>query len=151
MAVNVFGVTPAVIAGRLANLTIGTSTPVTQLAVEDMIDEMASVLAREAEAVGISTATLAASGDTEATYNLFRAALIYGVADRLVVARARGTGDIDRPFLRLYEQTIETIRLRPQAVDDTAATNRTYNLAAAAYASETVVPGLAGKIIRGGL
>jgi hypothetical protein len=148
---NTFGVTPATVAARIQNLTISTTSDPSYATVEEVIGEIASQLEDECAAMGIDASSAVDSGGTATLYKQIRAALIYGVADSVLTARRRGTGEIERPYKVLYDETIDRIRRRPQTVSAESGVDVTVNLGAPEYARQTFVPGLPGKILRGGL
>lgn len=151
MAINTFGVTPAVIASRAHNLGISVSSAPDSDAVEDMIDEVAAAIGGECEAVGISASAAVDSGATQSLYLLCRSALINGVIDRLILSRNPRGAPVDRPYRALYDEAIDQIRRRPQTVSSESGVDVTVDLGASQYRDRTLVPGIAGKIIRGGL
>lgn len=151
MAINTFGVTPAVIAARLHSLAISTTTSPATDAIEDMIDESAADLDGECSAMGIDAATAVDSGGTESLYKQLRAALIYAVLDLVLVSRRRGSESADRPYKALYDEKIARIRARPQTVSSQSGVDVTVDLGSSTYAADIYVPGVVGKVLRGGL
>lgn len=151
MAINTFGVTPAVIVARAQNLSISlTSAPDTAV-VTDIISEVSSDIADECAAVGIDAASAINSGATEGLYLQCRRAVISGVIDTLILARNPRGAPVDRSYKALYDETVKRIREKPQTVSDQSNVDVTIDLGAPEYASRTFVPGLGGKIVRGGL
>jgi hypothetical protein len=151
MAINTFGVTPAVVAARVHSLSISTTSGPDTAAIEDVIDEVASWVSDECDAMGIDAESATDSGGTETLYKQLRSAIIYGVADQVLLARSRGSLPADRAYKVQYDETIERIRKRPQSVSSQSGVDVTVDLGAQAYRDATLVPGLPGKILRGGM
>ena len=101
--------------------------------------------------MGIDAESATDSGGTETLYKQLRSAIIYGVADQVLLARSRGSLPADRAYQVQYDETIERIRKRPQSVSSQSGVDVTVDLGAQAYRDATLVPGLPGKILRGGM
>lgn len=151
MAINTFGVTPAVIASRAHNIGVSVTSSPDSAAIEDMIDEVAAAIDGECEAVGINASAAIDSGSTQSLYLQCRSALINGVLDTLILSRNPRGAPNDRPYRALYDEAIDRIRRRPQTVSSQSGVDVTVDLGASQYRDITTVPGLAGKIVRGGL
>jgi hypothetical protein len=148
---NTYGVTPAIIAGRVQGLTISATTTPSQATVEDMIEECAEHLASELVNIGFDPTDLPS---TQTPYNTLRAALIYRVAYLILVGRDRAQEGIAQSYKVAYDELMATIRVRPARVvgpSDAPDSVRSPVLEPDLAASTARAATLAGRIIRGGL
>ena len=112
--INTFAVTTDTIAGQVQGLAIRSTSQPSTADVTDMILDAAGELASEGEAVGIDFSSL--SDPTVPLYRTGRRFIIARVLSAIMVGRDRGQEAIGAYWSKVYSDTRESIRKRPQAV-----------------------------------
>tara|TARA_R110000796_G_scaffold96935_2_gene203630 strand:+ start:947 stop:1411 length:465 start_codon:yes stop_codon:yes gene_type:complete len=117
-AANTFGVTPTVLAGRVADLTISAASSPSTTDVTDIIADEAESIRGMATTRGISTDGMLSTADA---YGIFKGILIYRAVAALM--RARGRGDESEAWRRQANDDWKRLEERPQTVDGSASSD----------------------------